>query len=101
MSDQRIKSEKNDNQIKRDPMESESQEDDDNNSFDGRGNLDTEAENSYDDKKKITDKDSWKVIDAYFNQHGLVSQQLGSFNQFVEKNIQEIIDENKTIVIKP
>ena len=50
---------------------------------------------------EITDKDSWKVIRAYFNQHGLVSQQIGSFNQFIDKNIQEIIDENKSIVIDP
>jgi DNA-directed RNA polymerase II subunit RPB2 len=51
--------------------------------------------------EEITDKDSWKVISAFFNQHGLVSQQIGSFNQFVHKNIQEIIDENKLISIEP
>ncbi|MBR4495739.1 MAG: DNA-directed RNA polymerase subunit B'' [Acholeplasmatales bacterium] len=54
-----------------------------------------------DEVDEITDKDSWKVISAYFNQHGLVSQQIGSFNQFIDKNIQEIIDENKSIPIEP
>jgi DNA-directed RNA polymerase II subunit RPB2 len=53
------------------------------------------------DDDEINDKDSWKVIRAYFKQHGLVSQQIGSFNQFVGRNIQEIIDENKTIIIDP
>ena len=58
-----------------------------------------EDEFAYDEE--ITDRDSWKVIRAYFDQHGLVSQQISSFNQFIDKKIQEIIDENKSIVIEP
>jgi len=78
--------------------------------FSGRGNLnsvqikrndDLMNEEYSDEVDEITDKDSWKVISAYFNQHGLVSQQIGSFNQFIDKNIQEIIDENKSIPIEP
>ena len=82
-------------------------DEDEDNIFDGDGNLDSDQnENNNEDMviddedEEINDKDSWKVIRAYFKQHGLVSQQIGSFNQFVGKNIQEIIDENKTISIE-
>ena len=85
------------------------EEDDDDNIFDGEGNLDDDQqqnneENMILDKEEdeeINDRDSWKVIRAYFKQHGLVSQQIGSFNQFIGKNIQEIIDENNRIIIEP
>ena len=53
------------------------------------------------EEENINEKDCWKVIDSFFNSYGLVSQQINSFNQFIEKDIQEIIDENKTIIIKP
>ena len=85
-------------------------DEDDENIFNDQGNLNqmnikkNEYELDFDDfenDEEITDKDSWKVIRAYFNQHGLVSQQIGSFNQFIDKNIQEIIDENRTIIIDP
>ena len=78
--------------------------------FEGDGNLDSDQNENQEninlkeedeEDEEINDKDSWKVIRAYFNQHGLVSQQIGSFNQFVGKNIQEIIDENRTITIDP
>ena len=51
--------------------------------------------------EQITQNDAWIVITAYFAQHGLVSQQIGSFDQFLLINIQEIIDENKLITINP
>ena len=70
------------------------------NGSDSENNSNMEEENQ-EEREGLTDKDSWKVIRAYFRQHGLVSQQIGSFNQFVGRNIQEIIDENKTIIIDP
>jgi DNA-directed RNA polymerase II subunit RPB2 len=85
-------------------------EDDDDKIFSGEGNLDSDPANNNQDNmnpqedeedEEINDKDSWQVIRAYFKQHGLVSQQIGSFNQFIEKSIQEIINENKTIIIEP
>jgi DNA-directed RNA polymerase II subunit RPB2 len=54
-----------------------------------------------DDDTEITQEDAWVVISSFFEKHGLVSQQIGSFNQFLETNIQEIINENKEIVIMP
>ena len=106
MSDKKIKSEKSDLGFKDEPSNMMIDDEDEDNIFDGDGNLDSDQnENNNEDMviddedEEINDKDSWKVIRAYFKQHGIVSQQIGSFNQFVGKNIQEIIDENKTISI--
>lgn len=49
----------------------------------------------------ITQEEAWIVISSFFVKHGLVSQQIGSFNQFLETNIQEIVNENQEIVIIP
>ncbi len=112
MSDKKIKNEKDDLGLKDDPYSSRNIDDENDNImiFSGDGNLESDQDNNNqdnmvidddDEEEKINDKDSWKVIRAYFQQHGLVSQQIGSFNQFVEKNIQEIIDENRVILIEP
>lgn len=39
----------------------------------------------------------WIVIDAYFEKHSLVQQQLDSFNRFIQVSIQEAIDETPEI----
>ena len=76
-------------------------EDQDDTVFNTHGNLSTtEDKQMILDEEKITEQDCWKVISAYFSQHGLVSQQIGSFNQFVKKNIQEIVDETKIVKIE-
>ena len=107
MRNTQIKKEKDNLGFKYDPNAMDVEEEE---IFSGRGNLnsvqikrndDLMNEEYSDEVDEITDKDSWKVISAYFNQHGLVSQQIGSFNQFIDKNIQEIIDENKSIPIEP
>lgn len=41
------------------------------------------------------------VISAYFEEKGLVRQQLDSFNDFINTSLQEIVDENSTLVIMP
>ena len=106
MSNYRIKKEKNNLGFKIDPDSMEIDED----IFSGKGNLnsvhikrdDNFMSDDYSDEvDEINEKDSWKVISAFFDQHGLVNQQTDSFNQFIEKNIQEIIDENKSIIIEP
>ena len=106
MSNYRIKNEKNNLGFKIDPDSMEIDED----IFSGKGNLnsvhikrdDNFMSDDYSDEvDEINEKDSWKVISAFFDQHGLVNQQTDSFNQFIEKNIQEIIDENKSIIIEP
>lgn len=41
----------------------------------------------------IDQDDAWTVIRSYFQQHGLVSQQISSFDRFLSFNVQEIINE--------
>ena len=109
MSEKKIKPDKSNLLIKEDSNSMNIDDDYDDKIFDENGNLDSDQNeiNSSnmliddEDDDEINDKDSWKVIRAYFKQHGLVSQQIGSFNQFVGRNIQEIIDENKLISIEP
>ena len=72
------------------------EEEGDNESFNIEGNL---LENN-NNESEIDEEDSWAVIRAFFNQHGLVSQQINSFNKFIDKDIQEIINENNVISIK-
>ena len=80
------------------PMDNE---DENENIFNRQGNLnDQEGQDMTIEEEEINEEDSWKVISAYFSQHGLVSQQIGSFNQFVGNNIKEIVNENKVLKIE-
>ena len=98
MSENKIKSSKNEVGYNSDSMDIEAP---DENIFNSHGNLNSNENNQiFLDTQEISGQDCWKVISAYFSQHGLVSQQIDSFNQFVSKNIQEIIDENKVIKIE-
>lgn len=45
------------------------------------------------DEDKITHEDCWTVIGAFFDERGLVRQQLDSFDEFLSNTIQELIDE--------
>lgn len=45
-------------------------------------------------------EDVWEVIGSYFDQKGLVSQQLDSFNRFIKNTMQEIIDDTPEIILK-
>ena len=40
-------------------------------------------------------------MSSFFQEKGLVRQQLDSFNEFINSNMQEIVDEHGTLVIKP
>lgn len=50
---------------------------------------------------EISQEDAWAVITAFFDEKGLVRQQLDSFNEFVSNTMQEIIDESNEITVKP
>lgn len=49
---------------------------------------------------EITQEDAWEVISAYFDEKGLVRQQLDSFNHFAFITIQELIDETESVRIR-
>ncbi|KAF7683634.1 DNA-directed RNA polymerase II subunit RPB2 [Astathelohania contejeani] len=51
-------------------------------------------------EQEITQEDGWSVISSFFEQKGLVRQQLDSFDAFVHTTMQEVVDENSTIIIQ-
>ena len=48
----------------------------------------------------ISQEDCWAVIQTFFNDKGLVRQQLDSFDEFVQNTMQEIVDENRNLVLQ-
>ncbi|OAE35376.1 hypothetical protein AXG93_464s1090 [Marchantia polymorpha subsp. ruderalis] len=53
------------------------------------------------EEEEITQEDAWAVISAYFEEKGLVRQQLASFDEFIQNTMQEIVDESADIEIRP
>jgi DNA-directed RNA polymerase II subunit RPB2 len=53
------------------------------------------------EQEEITQDDAWAVISAFFEEKGLVRQQLDSFNEFVSNTMQEIVEETPKIIVKP
>lgn len=53
------------------------------------------------EEEEITQEDAWAVISAYFEEKGLVRQQLDSFDEFIQNTMQEIVDESAHIEIRP
>ncbi|BAS85480.1 Os03g0646800 [Oryza sativa Japonica Group] len=62
---------------------------------------DEEADGDAPDEEEITQEDAWAVISAYFEEKGLVRQQLDSFDEFIQNTMQEIVDESADIEIRP
>ncbi|KAH0915159.1 hypothetical protein HID58_029605 [Brassica napus] len=52
------------------------------------------------EEEEITQEDAWTVISAYFEEKGLVRQQIDSFDQFIQNTMQEIVDESSDIEIR-
>jgi DNA-directed RNA polymerase II subunit RPB2 len=48
---------------------------------------------------EITQEDCWTVISSFFDEKGLVRQQLDSFDEFVHHTMQELIDETGDLVL--
>lgn len=62
----------------------------------GYGAPDDEAIEEY---EEITQEDCWTVISSFFEQKGLVRQQLDSFDEFVQNTMQELVDENADLIL--
>lgn len=56
-------------------------------------------EEDEDDYEDITQEDCWTVISSFFEQKGLVRQQLDSFDEFVQNTMQELVDENADLIL--
>ncbi len=48
----------------------------------------------------ICQEDCWQVIAAFFDEKGLVRQQLDSFDEFIQNTMQELVDENAQLVLQ-
>ena len=60
---------------------------------------DAEEVEDEDDYEEITQEDCWAVISSFFEEKGLVRQQLDSFDEFVQNNMQELVDENADLIL--
>ena len=70
---------------------------DDDNVYEGEQN---EAyEEGYDEE--ITQEDAWVIISKYFEEKGLVRQQIDSFDEFVNSMIQELVDDAGEVKVVP
>jgi DNA-directed RNA polymerase II subunit RPB2 len=52
----------------------------------------------YQEEEEITQIDCWTVITSFFDEKGLVGQQIESFDEFIQNTIQEIVDDDSRIV---
>lgn len=59
------------------------------------------VDNNDDDSQEIEQTHSWEVIAAYFEEKGLVRQQIDSFDDFIMSSAQEIVAESPDLLIKP
>ncbi|RPD55893.1 DNA-dependent RNA polymerase II second largest subunit [Lentinus tigrinus ALCF2SS1-6] len=64
--------------------------------FDDGYGMEGEGEDEY---EEITQEDCWTVISSFFDQKGLVRQQLDSFDEFVQNTMQELVDENADLIL--
>lgn len=51
------------------------------------------------DEDQLKQEDYWTIITTFFEEKGLVRQQLESFNEFVDNTMQEIVDENSRLML--
>jgi DNA-directed RNA polymerase II subunit RPB2 len=49
---------------------------------------------------EITQEDCWQIISSFFEDKGLVRQQLDSFDEFIQNTMQELVDENANLVLQ-
>jgi DNA-directed RNA polymerase II subunit RPB2 len=52
-----------------------------------------------DEESKLTQDDMWGLVTLYFKSHGLVSQQLKSFDKCIDQNIDDIIADKGAITL--
>jgi len=52
------------------------------------------------DTGEITQQGCWEIITSFFEENGLVQQQLSSFDEFVNNTIQELVEENKSLTLE-
>uniref|UniRef100_A0A1B0FEV9 DNA-directed RNA polymerase n=1 Tax=Glossina morsitans morsitans TaxID=37546 RepID=A0A1B0FEV9_GLOMM len=61
---------------------------------------DNEEENAEETSHELWQETCWIVINAYFDEKGLVRQQLDSFDEFIQKSVQRIVEYSPTIDVQ-
>ena len=62
-------------------------------------NYDNVMEDEDEEDDSFTQEDCWTVISSFFEEKGLVRQQLDSFDEFVQNTMQELVDENADLIL--
>jgi len=48
--------------------------------------------------EKLSNEDKWIILKSLFDEKGLVRQHLDSYNDFIENEMQQIVDESGEVV---
>jgi len=67
--------------------------------FDEDEEMDYEMEGEEANKEEINDEDVWDVADCYFDEIGMVSHQIDTYNNFIEELVPRVISQNSKIEI--
>jgi DNA-directed RNA polymerase beta subunit len=59
-----------------------------------------EEDDENDENIPVTQEDSWAVISAYFQEKGLVRQQLDSFDEFIQNTMQELVEDSSSLRVR-
>lgn len=51
------------------------------------------------DSDEISQDDLWVVISSFFDEMGLVQQQLSSFNEFIETTLNDVMEEHGNLAL--
>jgi DNA-directed RNA polymerase II subunit RPB2 len=52
------------------------------------------------DRVDLTQEECWEVISSFFKNKGIIRQQLDSFDDFIERGLVEVINENPIQAIR-
>lgn len=62
---------------------------------------DNDEDSEYDEDDEVREDDVWAVIGEYFKRNGLCTQQLDSFDAFINNTMQEVVLESRPIELFP
>ena len=65
------------------------------------GGVEQQGFEEYGEDEEITQEDAWIIISKYFEEKGLVRQQIDSFDEFVNSMIQELVDDAGEVKVIP
>lgn len=69
------------------------------NKFDEEKNKPDLDGDDYLDSEEISQDDLWVVISSFFDEMGLVQQQLSSFNEFIETTLNDVMEEHGNLAL--